>query len=121
MDRMQPTFSSGPTLNVACRKSPDHSGGAVPDSHRSSLFAGQEQLLAPGHQSRAGVYRLGNDCQETRLAGGNVTREAVRVVRRCAADLARCGFAACFPQCAGPDGGVKNTSTMLKPLSPSRR
>ena len=65
MDRMQPTFSSGPTLNVACRKSPDHSGGAVPDSHRSSLFAGRRQLPAPGHQSRSGVYRLGNGCQQT--------------------------------------------------------
>ena len=78
MDRMQPTFSSGPTLNVACRKSPDHSGGAVPDSHRSSLFSGQEQLPAPGHQSRIGVYRLGNDCQQTRPAGGNAAHDRWR-------------------------------------------
>jgi hypothetical protein len=34
------------------RKSPEHSGGAVPDSHRSSLFAGWKKLLPAGHQSR---------------------------------------------------------------------
>ena len=31
---------------------PGHSGGAVPDSHRSSLFAGWKQLFPLGHQSR---------------------------------------------------------------------
>jgi hypothetical protein len=31
---------------------PGHSGGAVPDSHRSSLFAGDGQLPTTGHQSR---------------------------------------------------------------------
>jgi len=51
MDRMQPACLSRATTSVAPRKSPDHSGGAVPDSHRSSLFAGQEQLPSPGHQS----------------------------------------------------------------------
>jgi hypothetical protein len=65
MARIQPAFSSRATASVAPRKSPDHSGGAVPDSHRSSLFAGRRQLPAPGHQSRSGVYRLGNGCQQT--------------------------------------------------------
>jgi hypothetical protein len=78
MDRMQPACLSRATTSVASRKSPDHSGGAVPDSHRSSLFAGQEQLPAPGHQSRVGVYRLGNDCQQTRPAGGNAAHDRCR-------------------------------------------
>jgi len=41
-----------PDLASQTRKSPEHSGGAVPDSHRSSLFAGRPQLRTPGHQSR---------------------------------------------------------------------
>ena len=32
--------------------SPGHSGGAVPDSHRSSLFAGRASVRAAGHQRR---------------------------------------------------------------------
>jgi hypothetical protein len=44
--------------------SPGHSGGAVPDSHRSSLFASRRSILAVGHQSRwqsVGIaWRLSN-------------------------------------------------------------
>ena len=50
MARMRPP--SLPDLVAQGRKSPEHSGGAVPDSHRSSLFAGRTQLRMTGHQSR---------------------------------------------------------------------
>jgi hypothetical protein len=44
MARMQPACS--PNQAFLARESPEYSGGAVPDSHRSSLFAGAEAAAA---------------------------------------------------------------------------
>jgi len=48
-------FSRSPRRRNGARQpasSPGHSGGAVPESHRSSLFAGRGELPAAGHQSQ---------------------------------------------------------------------
>jgi hypothetical protein len=45
---------------------PGHSGGAVPDSHRCSLFAGDEQALTPATRVVAAMYRGPRPCQAER-------------------------------------------------------
>lgn len=50
---MQPSFVSRKPwakARKASMKTPGHSGGAVPESHRSSLFAGGKQQQSSGHQ-----------------------------------------------------------------------
>ena len=56
-DNSRPRFPASPARAQPSSagdegKSPEHSGGAVPESHRSSLFAGRSQLRAAGHQIR---------------------------------------------------------------------
>ena len=45
---------------------PGHSGGAVPDSHRCSLFARNEQALTPATRVVAAMYRGPQMCQADR-------------------------------------------------------
>ena len=45
---------------------PGHSGGAVPESHRCSLFAGDEQSLTPATRVVAAMYRGPQMCQADR-------------------------------------------------------
>jgi hypothetical protein len=41
------------------RSPPVHSGGAVPELHRSSLFAARLKISPPGHQRRGGSVAVG--------------------------------------------------------------
>ena len=61
--------------------SPGHSGGAVPDSHRSSLFAGRTSVREASHQSRWQSVRVRQGLSNT-----STTPAAGRRVSRCEGD-----------------------------------
>jgi hypothetical protein len=53
---------------------PGHSGGAVPDSHRSSLFAGRASDRDAGHQSRRQSVGVGQGLSNRSTAPGAARR-----------------------------------------------
>jgi hypothetical protein len=139
MARMRPP--SLPDLGIPqARKSPEHSGGAVPDLHRSSLFAGGKQRLSPGHQSRWRSVPIGQMLSTMPARSGEAAkfawrrsvvanpagckafwREAVTVARGRAARAGQTVCMAVFaPRARSPARG-KKPSTLLKPLRRHRR
>ena len=119
---------------------PGHSGGAVPESHRSSLFARRKQGFRPATRVGGRVYRLRKGCQSSGpwsrhpqglprrppvpanpAARDAAAREAVTVVRGRAAQFAEAVSASVSPQCAAAKQRAKNPRGSLKPLSRCRR
>ncbi len=122
------------------RVAPEHSGGAVPDLHRSSLFAGGKQRLSPGHQSRWRSVPIGQMLSTMPARPGEAAkfawrrsvvanpagceafrREAVTVGRGRAARAGQTVRMAVFTPRAGSPGLGKKPSTLLKPLRRHRR
>jgi len=62
------------------RRSPEYSGGAVPDSHRSSLFASRQQQRSTGHQSHVEEY---NGRGETVKPAGGARHDPQGLPPRC--------------------------------------
>lgn len=109
---------------------PGHSGGAVPDSHRRSLFAGTEQELAPATRVVAAMYLRCRACQASSCrpcvasCAGRATTPAenVRVVRSCAAQFVHAKPPAFLTQRAALSRVVKNTwrhSSRFRPSADS--
>jgi hypothetical protein len=122
------------------RAAPEHSGGAVPDSHRSSLFAGGKQRLSPGHQSRRRSVPIGQRLSTMPARPGEtarfarrrhamanpagreaVRREAVTVARGRAARPGQAVRMAVFAPRARSLARGKKPPTLLKPLRRHRR
>jgi hypothetical protein len=109
-------------------RTPGHSGGAVPESHRSSLFAGRKQPLSSGHQSRwqslpvavglsitAAPAMAPSRFAAARSAPGKPCRSRLIVTRRCDG-RARLR---CTVRLRGIDGSLDATRSRESPLEKS--
>ena len=108
---------------------PGHSGGAVPESHRCSLFAGDEQELTPATRVVAAMYRGPRPCQAERSPRA---REKVCRSRKDAGQKCDGRRASRHTVCAGETSGIsylirrpkscrEKYLETLKPLSSVRR
>ena len=120
--------------------SPGYSGGAVPESHRSSLFAGRSQLQTIGHQIRwrsVSVVPPLSSCAGRPTITGTAFHAAGAGVKPCrlrrqTASICSGSTALRRTGCTRGAHGIlcpqhatsrvsKNTWVSLKPLSPARR
>jgi hypothetical protein len=138
MARMQSPFT--PPGRSPDGASPEHSGGAVPESHRSSLFARGTQLPPQATRVVVEVYRWGGVCQRGRrrphdpysfspaasrlanLAGQKwVFRHTVAVAEDPAAEAKQAVFTALFTPRVRLQAAAKKPTSTFKPLRCSRR
>ena len=127
-------------LSSRSGNSPGYSGGAVPESHRSSLFAGRSQLQTIGHQIRwrsVSVVPPLSSCAGRPTITGTAFHAAGAGVKPCrlrrqTASICSGSTALRRTGCTRGAHGIlcpqhatsrvsKNTWVSLKPLSPARR